>query len=147
MPAAWRVCVVPPVARISKPSLTKLWQISTKAALSSSLTETKTVPDNGKSTPAPCWLLAKALAKSLSMPITSPVDFISGPRTRSTPGKRAKGNTASFTATCCRSRSRKLKFASGSPAMTRAATLANGTPVVFATKGTVRLPRGLTSRR
>ena len=33
------------------------------------------------------------------MPITSPVERISGPRMVSTPGKRANGNTASFTAT------------------------------------------------
>ncbi len=39
-----------------------------------------------------------------SRPITSPVDFISGPRMRSTPGKRAKGKTASLTATCGRAR-------------------------------------------
>ena len=33
------------------------------------------------------------------MPMTSPVDRISGPRIRSTPGSLLKGNTASFTAT------------------------------------------------
>ena len=31
-----------------------------------------------------------ARAKSLSMPMASPVDFISGPKITSTPGKRAK---------------------------------------------------------
>jgi hypothetical protein len=41
--------------------------------------------------------LAKASAKLTPMPITSPVDFISGPRMVSTPGNLMKGNTASFT--------------------------------------------------
>ena len=44
------------------------------------------------------------------MPITSPVDFISGPSTVSTPGKRAKGNTASFTARCFGSGGLRLKL-------------------------------------
>ena len=81
--------------------------------------------------------------------MTSPVDFISGPRIRSTPGKRANGNTASLTATC-RERRRGTgrcgnSCASFSPAMTRAAILAIGTPVALATNGTVREARGLTS--
>jgi hypothetical protein len=33
----------------------------------------------------------------MPMPITSPVDFISGPSKVSTPGKRSKGSTASLT--------------------------------------------------
>ncbi len=49
--------------------------------------------------PLPSCDLAKARPKSVSKPMTSPVDFISGPRIRSTPGKRANGNTASLTAT------------------------------------------------
>ena len=59
-----------------------------------------TVPPAGSITPAPSWDLAKARSKLASRPITSPVDFISGPRMVSTFGKRANGNTASFTATC-----------------------------------------------
>ena len=38
-----------------------------------------------------------------------------------------------------------LKEASFSPAMTRAAILATGTPITLATNGTVREARGLTS--
>jgi len=37
------------------------------------------------------------MRKSRSIPITSPVDFISGPSTTSTPGNLTNGNTASFT--------------------------------------------------
>ena len=58
------------------------------------------MPACGRITPAPSCDLAKARSKLESSPITSPVDFISGPRIVSTSGKRAKGNTASFTATC-----------------------------------------------
>ena len=58
------------------------------------------MPLCGSLTPAPSCDLAKARSKLASSPITSPVDFISGPRMVSTFGKRAKGNTASFTATC-----------------------------------------------
>ena len=45
------------------------------------------------------WLFAKAVGKSIAIPITSPVDRISGPRTISTPGNFANGNTASLTET------------------------------------------------
>ncbi len=41
--------------------------------------------------------MRKARANDRSQPITSPVERISGPRIVSTPGKRAKGRTASFT--------------------------------------------------
>ncbi len=79
--------------------------------------------------------------------MTSPVDFISGPSTGSTPRKRAKGMTASFTETCFGLGVAKSPcFASEIPAMASAAFLAKGTPVALPTKGTVRLARGFTSR-
>ena len=81
--------------------------------------------------------------------MTSPVDFISGPSTVSTPGKRANGNTASLTPICVVTPARtcrfKPKLASFSPAMMRAAILATGRPITLATNGTVREARGLTS--
>ena len=78
--------------------------------------------------------------------MTSPVDFISGPRMVSTPTKRANGNTASLTATCgATASSSSANSASLAPAMTRAPILATGTPVALATNGTVREARGLTS--
>ena len=58
------------------------------------------VPVVAKSTLAANSALANALPKSLSMPITSPVERISGPSKVSAPGNLAKGNTASLTATC-----------------------------------------------
>ena len=68
--------------------------------LSLSLTLTKTLPDRGSLTPAPSWALAKALPNSMSMPMTSPVDFISGPSRVSTPGNLTKGKTDSLTEMC-----------------------------------------------
>ena len=70
----------------------------------------------------------------------------------STPGKRAKGKTASLTAMCGRVRAVRLAAVMGegcssvSPAMMRAAILAIGLPMVLATNGTVREARGFTSR-
>ena len=83
--------------------------------------------------------------ESRSMPITSPVERISGPRIGSTPGKRANGNTASLTATCSSFGGFRPKAASGLPAMIRAAMPAIGLPITLATNGTVRDARGLTS--
>ena len=55
----------------------------------------------GSTVPAAIWLLAKAMGKLSLMPITSPVDFISGPRITSMPANLAKGKTASLTEYCC----------------------------------------------
>ena len=90
--------------------------------------------------------MTNASPKVSPTPITSPVDFISGPRMVSTPGNLTNGNTASFTekyggidflVTPC--------SASDLPAMQRAAILASGMPVALDTNGTVREARGLTS--
>ena len=90
--------------------------------------------------------LGEGAAEVRSMPMTSPVDFISGPRMTSTPGKRANGNTDFLDRHMIAGRRLEVECASFSPAITRAAILAIGTPVAFATNGTVRLARGLTSR-
>src|SRR3546814_2286552 len=78
-----------------KPSPAILRAAARMAGLSLSFTEMKTLPDCGSVTPAASCDLAKAVAKLRSMPMTSPVDFISGDKTGSVPGKRAKGKTAS----------------------------------------------------
>ncbi len=76
---------------------------------------------------AAIWLLAKAAGKSWAIPITSPVDRISGPRTMSTPGNLANGKTLSLTATNGRRRPRRTPCsASVCPTITLAATLAHG---------------------
>ena len=103
------------------------------------------MPARGTLTPPPSWLLAKALSKTRSMPMTSPVERISGPSTVSTPGKRANGNTASLTPTWSSAAGFRPKLASVSPAMIRLAILAIGWPITLATNGTVRDARGLTS--
>ena len=53
----------------------------------------KTLPLLGNNVPAANWLLAKAIENRSLTPITSPVDFISGPSTMSTPLNFTKGNT------------------------------------------------------
>ena len=59
----------------------------------------KTWPSSGRRVPAASCALAKAMPKLSPIPMTSPVERISGPSTVSTPGKRLKGSTASFTDT------------------------------------------------
>ena len=94
------------------------------------------------------------------MPMTSPVERISGPSTESTmmPSvvrKRLNGSTASLTATGAssgtrepsNSGSRPSAFSSAivAPTMMREAALASGMPSAFDTNGTVRDARGLAS--
>src|SRR5574343_1126103 len=114
-------------------------------ALSLSLTDRKTRPDFGSFTPAANCDLTKASAKVVPTPMTSPVDFISGPRMVSTPGNLTKGKTASLTekyggmtslVTPCAFRLL--------PDMQRAAILASCRPVALETYGTVRKARGFT---
>mmetsp|Transcript_894 Transcript_894/g.2081 ORF Transcript_894/g.2081 Transcript_894/m.2081 type:complete len:325 (-) Transcript_894:2193-3167(-) len=80
------------------------------------------------------------------MPITSPVERISGPSRVSAPTNLSKGSTASFTATWLILGS-SVKWISSRvmPAISRLAYLAMGWPTALATKGTVREARGLAS--
>ena len=52
----------------------------------------------GSHVPPAIWLLAKAMGNEGSMPMTSPVERISGPSTTSTPGNLLKGKTDSLIA-------------------------------------------------
>ena len=94
------------------------------------------------------------------MPMTSPVERISGPSTESTvcPSavrNRLNGSTASFTATgesrgtrepsCSGSMPSALSSAIVDPAMMREAAFASGMPRAFDTNGTVREARGFAS--
>ncbi len=117
---------------------------------------TNTRPLVGSGPYAALWLLAYATPKPASIPITSPVDFISGPSTVSTPVNRLKGSTASFTAMWLSSGMSAPSPDAGSspsvrscatvaPSMTREAALATCTPVALATNGTVREARGFAS--
>ena len=107
--------------------------------------------------------MANAVPKVASKPITSPVDFISGPRIESTwsPAgvrNRANGSTASLTAigrvgreitaVARRSAARPSSRSSSivAPSAMRAAALASCTAVAFDTNGTVRRARGFASR-
>ena len=123
MPCLRRKSAVPPVATTVKPRSSSRFTGSTIAALSGSLTDTNTTPSTGTLLPAPSCDLAKARPKSESSPMTSPVEFISGPRMMSTPGKRANGKTASLTATCLPRAFLMASDFSDSPTIRRAAIL------------------------
>src|SRR5919202_2062607 len=139
-------CAVPPVASSSKP---RSWSEAASwvaAGLSPSVTEMNTVPEAGSSAPAAPWALPKAAGESAAIPMTSPVDLISGPSRASALGKRPKGSTASLTDTCPSVRgSSSSRSESRSPSIRRHATLASGTPTAFEANGTVREARGLAS--
>jgi hypothetical protein len=80
------------------------------------------------------------------MPMTSPVERISGPRITSTPGNLLNGNTLSLTDVWSGAYlSDDAEVPALQPAMTFAAMRAQLTPVALLTNGTVRLARGLTS--
>ena len=105
-----------------------------------------TVPDSGNRWPTPSIAFMNAMPNEAAPPITSPVDFISGPRMVSTPGNRTNGNTGLLTKTPVGTRSSVMPSeASVRPAITRAAICASGRPVALARYGTVRDARGLTS--
>ena len=98
-----------PVATISKPRSASRLIGKIMPRLSRLATETKILPLVGSEPYAAAWDLAKACPKAMSMPMTSPVDFISGPSRVSTPlpagvRNRLNGSTASLTATGASSR-------------------------------------------
>ena len=152
---------VPLVARISKPRSASRFTGKTMCRLSRLAIDTKTLPSVGSGPKAPACALAKAVPKPASMPITSPVERISGPSTvstlrPSTVRNRLNGITASLTATGAEDGSVPPSPSAGSspsarsaamlaPSITRAAALASGTAVALDTNGTVREARGLAS--
>src|SRR5699024_3485557 len=100
----------------------------------------------GNTSPAPICDLAKASAILSPTPITSPVDFISGPKIVSTPGNIANGKTAYLTLKNDKMISMvQFNSANDLPAITLVVILAKDTPMHFDTKGTVRDARGFTS--
>ena len=131
----------------SKPRAESLRASATISTLSPALaTLRKILPCRGSSVPAAIWLFANAIANESLMPITSPVLRISGPSAMSTPANLTNGNTLSFTLTWVGTGSASIPWAARLvPAITFTATFATGMPVAFATNGTVRLARGLTS--
>mmetsp|Transcript_12475 Transcript_12475/g.41084 ORF Transcript_12475/g.41084 Transcript_12475/m.41084 type:complete len:358 (-) Transcript_12475:2033-3106(-) len=116
------------------------------SSLSVSRTLTRTRPLVGIFWPAAICALAYAPSNVASMPITSPVERISGPRSVSAPGNLSNGSTASLTATCGSVTSSVNPICSSVwPTIASDAYLASGWPIALDTKGTVRLARGLAS--
>src|SRR4030095_3793745 len=137
---------VPLVEMISKPSFTNSRATVITASLSASLTLTKTFPFFGSGGGAALFGFAEGGPRSTSTPITSPVDFISGPSEISKPSYRRNGNTASFTEKCFGTISfMKPSSRNDFPVITLAASFASGTPIALLTNGTVRDARGFTS--
>ena len=64
--------------------------IPVAAGLSPSATVRNTVPWLGSLAPAAAWALANAVGKSAAIPITSPVERISGPEQRVGAGEAAE---------------------------------------------------------
>ena len=95
---SFNASAVPFVATMVKPSFSSLPQREGRYFLSLSLTLTKTLPLEGIDSPAPLTALPKASPKVSPRPITSPVDFISGPKIGSTFLNLLNGNTGAFTA-------------------------------------------------
>ena len=152
---------MPAVASTSNPSAARRSTGKIIARLSRSAIDTNTRPDVGSDPYAAACDFANAAPNDASKPITSPVDFISGPSSGSTPlpsgvRNRWNGSTASFTAIgasggssppspSAGSRPSSRRSAIDAPSMIRAAALASGTAVAFDTNGTVRDARGLAS--
>lgn len=88
---------VPLVATKSKPISVSFLAMVMACSLSEFFTEMKAVPEVSNLLPAASCALANASGKFSSMPMTSPVDFISGPRMMSALLKRANGKTTSLT--------------------------------------------------
>ena len=137
---------VPDVATISNPAFIISGTNLSRYFLSDALTLINTTPDRLRILLAPFWAFAYASPKFGPMPITSPVDFISGPRIGSTWGNLSNGITASFTKErsfgsfeenfCC------IKVL---PIIALEATFAREWPIALEIKGTVLDARGLTS--
>ena len=145
-PAASKATAVPRVANNSKPESNNFLAMATIFVLSASLTDKNTLPEVGNLTPAANCDFTKASVKVLPTPITSPVDFISGPRIVSTPGNFTNGKTASFTEKYSGMNSLLIPCSARVfPAIQRAAIFAKALPVALDTNGTVLDARGLTS--
>ena len=87
---------VPFVATILNPILESFCAILIEASLSSSLILIKTIPLLGNNTLEANCDFKKASPNVFPTPITSPVDFISGPKIGSAPGNLMNGKTASL---------------------------------------------------
>ena len=100
------------------------------------------MPSLGSGRPAARSALAKAVGKSGPMPITSPVERISGPRVGSAPDEPLERQHRRLHADVV---GRRLLEVDRQPERRPAGGLDQLTPVALATNGTVRDARGLAS--
>ena len=136
---------VPSVAIISNPILIKSLAAYNASLLSALLTEIKAVPFLGTVYPSDCIAFKNATPTLSLIPITSPVDFISGPKKTFSSLNFLNGSTAFLTAICLCLIFFNPKSFNFFPTDNCAAILANGILPYLLTKGTVLLDRGFTS--
>ena len=98
-PARWRAFAVPSVATSRQPICTSRETMGNISGLSASAMVSSTEPPRGTCTPDAAKALRRAPTRVWSMPIASPVDFISGPRYESTACSLLIENTGALTAT------------------------------------------------
>ena len=145
IPFCFKISEVPLVAESVNPSFINLCATPIISCLWESFTDKNAIPLVGNELEAAIWLFATAIPKSSSKPITSPVDFISGPSNKSLSGNLLNGNTASLTANFLLVLYFNLYLLNFSPDIILDAIFASGIPFAFETKGTVLLALGLTS--
>ena len=139
---------MPAVANKANPRSLKRRANVNASSLSSSATVKRTFPYCGTLMFEATKALYKAFGKVASEPITSPVDFISGPSSESTSGNFVNEKIGAFTWTISSAGTRPVSkpiSANFSPNITRVASCANGIWVTFEMNGTVREARGFTS--
>ena len=146
-PRARRYFAVPSVAMMRKPSSWNRRVIGNTVPLSWSFTVTTDRALHRERVPGAVLRLGEGHAEDRSMPITSPVDLISGPRMVSTPGNLHEGEDRFLDrdVTAARSSSRAAELVERLADHDGRGELASGTPVAFETNGTVRDARGFTS--
>ena len=98
-PSAAIIVAVPSVANSRKPASCSWWITGSISVLCRSAMLMSTPPPGGSAMSADISAFASAAGNVWSIPITSPVDFISGPRYVSTPISFDIENTGALTAT------------------------------------------------
>ena len=127
MPESSRTCAVPLVATMVKPWAMSRRASATAPGLSRSRTLIRHTPLRGSVTPEPDCALAYASPKVRPVPMTSPVDFISGPRIGSASGTSRTGTPPPSPKSSGGTRSTVASSSSSvRPIMVRAAIFASG---------------------
>src|SRR5712692_6329081 len=101
---------VPSVTKSRSPSRCRAARMGSASSLSASAMEQRAAPSGGRSCMVARNALYCAWGRSNAIPMASPVDFISGPRTASTARSLAMEKTGAFTAYSGRLGSRPVEY-------------------------------------